>query len=1122
MKLDSTKTKIGIAISLPETKDNTSIKINLRITERILGVNEEKPDFNETYSIIPMTINLTEFRISEEPYISKLLFYSYSRVLYIYETVSNDNIPTQLFSGNILSIDTNPNQTRQIYHEASIMTLITYSSNKKEENFKFEVKKFNSSFLLDYYTSSNPDGRPLNTPLLINMMDCSSPYYVILNYNNQDPEKTLILDEIYGKISYLGVATSLEQELWEDMIEKDIQPINVATKRYKMPLSLYHFDIYKIQCSLPVMFNLYYIDESASVFTMKEGDVKIFTLKAYQTINVPFIEGISGVEIMIEIYEPENNPYVILRVNEEKLYQKNTLDRYFANSLKEGIFIKERGGSSDTIVIIKVGYSIYKWDQQSQNIKYNNEDNIYAFEFPSDRDDKYFIISANLEISGENVDDNVKFCLTTSIGSTSQPSSENCYYVSKTNSYTLKFYNPFIMYKNYEYDEDYKYSVTFKPITDVKTFGIVDTINKYNTDERNFEGVNNIITIGSDGECSSVLTPPKIGTNLIFLQIQVCDKENSIKTKVLDVLTQKDILEEEEIKSGSKNTYRYFQNQLMDTEFYATGNHNTDIFLRMVGITTTYKPIFNKNQEIDFDDTSNTLYIDSPLETSENLRITVLVDNANTIKNKGYTLCSFVDNNFDKLAIYHKTVTVNNAKNAFIQLNLEKAGIPAGEKFDAIVYIELLTKGQMVFLSEVYQGTVGQIPLDIIHPINDTYLDDETYTYSIIDFYDNNCCFGCLPEIALEVPVGAFNLELDDKTTGEFSGVYCAFVSQDADAMTMIEEVETAIEEDKSYCIGGKSNLNEKMYNYIFKYEYEKDNTPKKMIIKVVKGNVDGNFNIYMKKDQGEEIIKTDFNKQQEYGKDESSKKSVIPYIVNLEKIRGDDTSNYISKILFYSKFNEMQMYYIPTDSNKPLKLFSGNIVLVYTNPSLAEQKYHSKILVLISENIEGKSHPSIGNAFRFHTKMFASDSMIEYFISQNPTGRTLNFPLNLEMNTCTNENNILYFIFNYNEEEPIRRLYLDMIFGKYISARIAKEINQEYWDGLITDEHSMTDIKNFTMELPTKSQHIDIIEILCESTLLINAYYTKDSNVSDDVEKGGVIIKSLPQQSSYSFPLKY
>ena len=172
MKLDSTKTKIGIAISLPETKDNTSIKINLRITERILGVNEEKPDFNETYSIIPMTINLTEFRISEEPYISKLLFYSYSRVLYIYETVSNNNIPTQLFSGNILSIDTNPNQTRQIYHEASIMTLITYSSNKKEENFKFEVKKFNSSFLLDYYTSSNPDGRPLNTPLLINMMDC--------------------------------------------------------------------------------------------------------------------------------------------------------------------------------------------------------------------------------------------------------------------------------------------------------------------------------------------------------------------------------------------------------------------------------------------------------------------------------------------------------------------------------------------------------------------------------------------------------------------------------------------------------------------------------------------------------------------------------------------------------------------------------------------------------------------------------------------------------------------------------------------------------------------------------------------------------------------------------------
>ena len=218
-----------------------------------------------------------------------------------------------------------------------------------------------------------------------------------------------------------------------------------------------------------------------------------------------------------------------------------------------------------------------------------------------------------------------------------------------------------------------------------------------------------------------------------------------------------------------------------------------------------------------------------------------------------------------------------------------------------------------------------------------------------------------------------------------------------------------------------------------------------------------------------------------------------------------------------------MQIYYIPIDSNKPIKLFSSNIVLLYTKPALAEQIYHSKILVLISENIGGKSHSSIGNTFRFHTKMFTSDAKIEFSVSQNPSGRTLDFPLSLEMNTCSKENNKLYYILNYNEEEPNRRLYLDMIFGNYISAKISTEINQEHWDDLITDNESMTDIKNFTAELPTKSQHIDIIEILCETPLLINAYYTKDFNDSNyyDVEKGGVVIKSLPRKSYFSFSLK-
>ena len=1121
MKLDNSKTKIGIAVYIPAA-EATEVKINLRIVEKILSTSDEKPNYSESYSMVPITINIPTFR---EASASKILFYSSTRVLQMYETVSSDYAPTKLFAGNILNVYTNPNQVRQKYHDASIMTLLANAYGLKEEGklketFKFEVKLLPSNYLLDYYVSSNPEGRPLNSPLLINMTECSGPYYVVLNYNAQDYGKTLILDEIYGKLSYLGVATSLEHETWEEMIANDIETINLNDKKYSLPSSANNMDVYKVECTLPVMINFYYIDPSAAVYTMNYGDVQIFNLQPYQTINVPFESGMTLPEIIIEINEPEDNPYVILTVSEEKVYEKNTLERFVPMTLGNGITIKERRGSSDTRVIIKVGYSTRSWTQQSEYIKYNSADKTYLFEFPNDNLNRYFYTYAILTMSGTNADDNVKFCFTTSIGGALKPSSENCYRVSKTNSYYLKVYNPYIMYKNYEYSADLKYSVTLKPVTDFNNFGINVNIEKYDTNKRNYEGINNKITLGTDGKYSSILTPPEDQTSTIFLQIQICGGENKISTKVVDVLTLEELLVEEDLSPTRTNYYRTFSNKLMDTEFYATGTSGTDVFLRMVGLTNIYIPSFRQNPEITFDDTTNTLYTEFPVTTTESMRITVLVDTEGTLDSKGYTLCSFVDTEFKDMAKYYKTVTIKSANVAYIQLNFNKAGIAPGENFDALIYYEQLSKGQMVFLSKVVKGTVGNITLDTIYEINEVYSGDSNYLYKTVTQNDNSYYFSYLPEKALDVPIGAFSLELGDQTTGELAEVYCAFVSNDSDAMTMIEEVENAAADDTSYCLGGVSGTDSRRYNYIFKYENEQDNTPKKMVIKVVNKNVVGEFNIYMKKDQGEEITKTDFITQKEYGKDESSKKSVIPYIVNVETLRGTD-ANYVSKVLFYSRYLEMQMYYVPTDSNKPIKLFCGNIALVYTKPQLAEQKYHSKILVLITENLEGKVHPTIGSSFRFHTKMFPSNAMIEFFVSQNSAGRTLNFPLSLEMTTCSSDNNKLYYLLNYNEEEPTRRLHLDMLFGRYIRARIAREINQNHWDELLLDSSSMTEIVDFKAELPSKSQHIDVIEVTCATPLVMNAYYTKDDYFYADIERGGVVMKMLPAQSSFSFNFK-
>ena len=163
-------------------------------------------------------------------------------------------------------------------------------------------------------------------------------------------------------------------------------------------------------------------------------------------------------------------------------------------------------------------------------------------------------------------------------------------------------------------------------------------------------------------------------------------------------------------------------------------------------------------------------------------------------------------------------------------------------------------------------------------------------------------------------------------------------------------------------------------------------------------------------------------------------------------------------------------MYYIDETGviNAPILLFTGNIMLVYTKLALAKEKYNSTKLILLNEKIIGQEHNSLGNHFLFHTKMFKSDSQIEYLFSNNPTGRTLNYPLSLEMNICTGTNSKYYYILNYNKQEEEKILYLDLVFGNMKKARIAYEINAENWDILIQDY--MVDINNYQMTLPSKS----------------------------------------------------
>ena len=187
VRLDQNKTILAIIIKETQSGLKFTGRIYLRITERSLKTDEFKPNDDETYTLVPYSITINTFREKE---FSKILFYSNAHTLQMYYAGSSP-YPDTLFSGNILNVYTNPNMVRQKYHNAEVMTLIVNPPlNNFKEEFQFEVNLFKSNYLLDYYVSSNSIGRPINKPLLINMTECTNPYYVILNYNFPEVKKS--------------------------------------------------------------------------------------------------------------------------------------------------------------------------------------------------------------------------------------------------------------------------------------------------------------------------------------------------------------------------------------------------------------------------------------------------------------------------------------------------------------------------------------------------------------------------------------------------------------------------------------------------------------------------------------------------------------------------------------------------------------------------------------------------------------------------------------------------------------------------------------------------------------------------------------------------------------------
>ena len=1112
--------KIGIKATIVGSLDFTA-SVYIRIAEEKLEAKEQKAKIDESYTLTPLTVVISSFR----EYASKLLLYSVGRELQMYYIEGDVSYPEKLFSGNILSIYTNPNQVRQKYKNANIMTLLTRpftKDNKMSELFQFEVKFFPSNYLLDYFVSNDPTGRSKNTPFVVNMTECTSPYYVILNYNKPEKKTTLYIDQIYGKIRDLSVAPELISDNWEEMIEDDMKSIPYSERRYELPANLAsHIDVYKVQCEIPLLLNFYYVDETASIPSLDYGHVSIFTLKTKQTVSIPFVSGIILPAISIEVFNPSTLPFVIINDGQnENIISKNYLYQSMPFSTSNPLVIKERGGNNSTRIIIKIGYKYQNWKKGKNNIYYNEDLNIYVFAFPNQADRMNYT-GADLITYSANEDDNIKYCYALSIGSPIYPSAENCYRVSLKNPYTLKVLNPLLIYKDYDFKEDIGYYVTLKPVEKSEQIKVNISLYVYDTKERNIEGEPNILTLDDDGVSRTILTAPAEKNPYEFLQIMQCKNSDIIfelKTAYNNFNNNQTVIDNTTISYGT-NYYNIFLNIFLETELVIRGTPGNKIFVSHTGIRAGYDP--NPTQEVvmNFDSTLNQLTVNLPIGNYDRLEYTVFIGKEGEISSQGVSICDIIEGK--KITDYSKSI-ISYARTATITINFAKTTLKTGNKFEYLVYIEQKLNTKMRFLSKVATGTVGEIKTDIITEINQEYSGDSNIVYTISKATDDGSSlyFSYLPTEIRDVPIGVFRIEFNTESSLELSGVSCAFVDADSDVPTMVEAVEDVISTANPYCTGAKSTTNAKTYNYLFKYAYTDDNKPKRLVIKISnEDKISDDFAIYLRKGNNTYIESTDFKEQKEYGKREEYEKTLMPYIVDLSLIRGK-SDEYVSKILFYSQYLELQMYYLDEtgEQNMPILFFTGSIMLLYTNPYLAIQKYHTTKLILLSESLSGQEHSILGNSFRFHTKMFRSQDQIEYFQSNNPIGRTLNYPLSIEMNTCTSDNDKYYYILNYNRQEPDRILYLDLIYGSILRARVLKRVRSDKWDTLILND--MGDITGLQTNIEPRSQHIDVVEIQCQTPLLANAYYNYDNYEYLDLKKGNIAIQTLQPLSSTTLTL--
>ncbi|MBO6244398.1 MAG: hypothetical protein J6O41_07575, partial [Clostridia bacterium] len=567
-----------------------------------------------------------------------------------------------------------------------------------------------------------------------------------------------------------------------------------------------------------------------------------------------------------------------------------------------------------------------------------------------------------------------------------------------------------------------------------------------------------------------------------------------------------EIIDQGKLDKNSRMFTYSLDNNRMETEIDFKGYLNDKVFVKHIGINDVNIKL--EEYSATWVESKNTVKIVKPIKNSEAFDVTVLIGKKGQFDD--YTLCTFIEtpfNEYNTLGDYVSTFVSVSSDIIVHYVNFSKLSeYTVGHEFDLLVYAVQKYKTKIEVLYNVISGRVGKI--SGIEEINGKIPDKNNYVTQLFKkntTSNNYLCYNFENEPTGDI--SSLKIFPDSKTGLPISKVICTFVQSTASTEEMIAAVNEAEKSNNNLCVGGSydggmtydalinskniKNGNTKLA-ILIKYGTEEEGKNEELSDEMVMMNITIRTTGYL-------IDKEDY----EYNEDE--RLTLVPYVLDLKKIREMQTENYHSKVLIYSNSRELEMYYL--QEGTPGYLFSGNILMLYTNEDVIREKYNgASTMILLTNPFSKQNRVIIGEHFRFKASFFNSAKTIQYYVSANPEGRPLNNPTSIEMLSCDQP---FYYILNYHQTEEDRKLHIDTIFGEINTTKFADQLNPDSWDTFVS---YMTEFKGDEYIIKAQTRyHIDVFEVTCKTPLLLNVYYTDEANPKkSNLQQGDVSILTL------------